>query len=114
VATIIQFLELYSRFSSSFAPAFSQSLEYKVRRYGIPFFNRIYDIKIHGKPLSEYKRDIILSTNMFVASNIDLIEKKTFGLIKIETRDMDNQLSLPRASKLPKEYELFIKALSRK
>ena len=110
---VIQFLELYGHFSSSFAPAFSNSLSFNVRKYGIPFINRIHNIKIHGIPLDDYKRDIVVATTMLVASNIDLISDKTYGLVKIKTLTLDGKPSLPIASDLPKEVELFISSLTR-
>lgn len=111
VSTVVSFMELYSNFSNSFAPAFSDSLEFKVRKYGIPFINRIYDIKLAGKPLKEYSRNIIVATNMIVAKNVDMVAKKTFGLIDIQPLDLNNQPSAPKTTVYPKEYELFTQYL---
>lgn len=111
VETVIEFMELYSRFSSTFAPAFSDSVKFEVRKYGIPFVNRIYNITLHGKPLTEYKRPIVVATNMFVAANVDLVPQKTYGLISISPMDLAGSMSSPQASNLPKEYELLIEAL---
>ena len=111
VETVIEFMELYSRFSSTFAPAFSDSVKYEIRKYGIPFINRIYNITLHGKPLEEYERPIIVGTNMFVAANVDLVPQKTYGLISISPMNLAGKVSSPQVSNLPKEYELLIEAL---
>lgn len=111
VETVIEFMELYSHFSNSFAPTFSSSIKFEVRKYGIPFVNRIYNITLHDKPLADYKRPIVVGTNMFVASNVDLIPQKTFGLISIEPMSLTGEIGPPKASDLPKEYELLIEAL---
>src|SRR5690606_13301250 len=74
VETVIEFLELYSNFSNSFAPAFSESVSFKIRKWGIPFVNRVYDIKVNNIPLDRFDRPLIVATNMFVAKNVDLIK----------------------------------------
>lgn len=108
---VISFMELYSHFSNSFAPAFSSSLEFKVRKYGIPFVNRIYDIKVGGVDLDDIHHHITVATNMIVAKNIDLVSSKTYGLIKLDPLNLEGQSQSPKESYLPKEFELLTKYL---
>jgi 2',3'-cyclic-nucleotide 2'-phosphodiesterase (5'-nucleotidase family) len=110
---VIEFMEIYSRFSRSFSPAFSDSVEYKIRAWGIPFLNRIYDVKVNGVAIEEMKEPLIVATNMFVATNVDLVEKKTYGLLKIVARDMQGEPTGPVPANLPKEFELLASELRR-
>lgn len=107
VEKVVGFMELYSHFSSSFAPAFSDSVQFKVRSWGIPFVNRIYDLKINGVAIGQIEKPITVSTNMIVAKNIDLIGQKTYGLINIEPLNLQGEAQTPKPTTLPKEFELL-------
>lgn len=111
IETVIEFLELYSNFSNSFAPAFSDSVSFKIRKWGIPFINRIYDIKINDIPLNSFDKPLTVATNMFVARNVDLIKQKTYGIFDIQTLDLSGNKSPPSPAAIPKEFELFINSL---
>lgn len=80
---IINFMELYSHISTSFSPAISSSLDFKIRKWGIPFINRIHDVKLNGVPLNKVDRLIKVATNRFVINNIETVTKITRGWIKI-------------------------------
>tara|TARA_R110000868_G_scaffold80095_9_gene227890 strand:+ start:10645 stop:12303 length:1659 start_codon:yes stop_codon:yes gene_type:complete len=107
IEKVIGFMELYSNFSNSFAPAFSDSLSFKVRKWGIPFINRIYDIKVHGVDLDEMDQPITVATNMIVAKNVDMVTQKTYGLVSITPLGSDLKPKVPIATTLPKEFELL-------
>lgn len=80
---ILNFMELYSHISTSFSPAISSSLSFHIRKWGIPFINRIHDIKLHGVPLSKVDRLVKIATNRFVINNIDTVRRITRGWIEI-------------------------------
>ncbi len=107
VKTIISFMELYRFISTSFSPAISPNLSFKIRKWGIPFVNRIYDIKLDGKPLSDYDRPIKIATNKFVVLNIETVKKITRGWIDLEpkTKTGEPVVTYPVH---PKEYQLLI------
>lgn len=86
LVTLINFLEIYSHFSNSFSPALSPNLTFKVRTWGIPFFNRIYDILLDGKSVPE-DRLLHVATNSFVFSNIETIKKISYGFVDITPKD---------------------------
>ncbi|NCN26946.1 hypothetical protein GW915_05165 [bacterium] len=104
---LIEFMEIYSHFSRTFHPAFSDSVSFRVRKWGIPFVNRIADLKLHGKSIDDLNTPIILASNSFVTKNFDFVEKKTLGLIKLRPLDMQGNPAAIRDSGLPKEFELF-------
>ena len=107
IEKVIGFMELYSNFSNSFAPAFSDSLSFKVRKWGIPFLNRIYDIKVNGVDLDKIDKPITVATNMIVAKNVDMVTQKTYGLVSITPLGPDLKPRVPIATTLPKEFELL-------
>ncbi len=106
VKMIIQFMEIYTFISTSFSPAFSESLTFKVRKWGIPFINRIYDLKLHGKSLSDYDRPIKIATNKFIVMNIETVKKITRGFIELIPKDKSGK-PLIQFNSLPKEFEII-------
>ena len=80
---ILNFMELYSHISTSFSPAISSTVDFKIRKWGIPFINRIYDIKLNGVELKKVDRLVKIATNRYVVNNIDTVRKITRGWIEI-------------------------------
>ncbi|MBY0412559.1 MAG: hypothetical protein K2Q18_00265, partial [Bdellovibrionales bacterium] len=107
VKLIINFMEIYTFISTSFSPAISPNLSFKIRKWGIPFINRIYDLKLDGKPLSDYERLIKIGTNKYVLANIETVNKITHGWVDLEpkTKSGDKIVNYPNH---PKEYQLMI------
>ncbi len=108
VKTIINFMEIYTFISTSFSPAVSPSLSFKIRKWGIPFVNRIHDIKLHGKPLSDYERPIKIATNKFVVLNLETVKKITRGWIDLQPKTKSGE-ALVKFQTYPKEFQLLIK-----
>lgn len=90
LVTLINFLEIYSHFSNSFAPAISPNLSFKVRSWGLPFINRIHDILLDSKPLPQ-DRLIHVATNSFVFSNIETVEKLSYGIVELSPKDKEGK-----------------------
>jgi 5'-nucleotidase/UDP-sugar diphosphatase len=107
VKLIINFMEAYTFISTSFSPAISTNLSFKIRNWGIPFINRIYDIKLDGKPLGEMDRLIKIGTNRYVLANIETVKKITHGWIDIAPKTKTGELVLNYQTH-PKEYQLMI------
>lgn len=107
VKLIINFMEVYTFISTSFSPAVSPNLSFKIRRWGIPFLNRIHDIKLHGIPLNEYKRPIKIATNKYVLANIGTVKKITKGWIDLAPKTKKGELVTDYPTH-PKEYQLMI------
>ena len=106
VKTIINFMEFYTYFSTSFSPAISPNLSFKIRKWGIPFINRIYDLKLNGKPLSDYDRPIKIATNKFVVLNIETVKRITRGWIDLEPRTATGE-AIKNYPLHPKEFQLL-------
>jgi len=81
---------IYYRFVNKlFQPAFSDSLQFKERWYGIPFINRLYDVKIKGRPIEAFPE-----SHMFHVAVLDtayrfllMVGQLTRGLINFDIRD---------------------------
>lgn len=110
VERLFDFLELYSKFTSTFSPIASRNLTYKVRWWGIPFINRITDLRINGKLVSDYQGLIHVGTNRFVTNNIENVRNLSKGIVNIVPKDKaGNPLkTLPFISK---EYILLTEEL---
>lgn len=108
VTNMIDFLDLYGIFKSKSIPALSSSLVFQKRSWGIPFVNRIYDLKISGRPAPGL---IKVATNSFLFSYLDLISKKTFGLIDLKPKGPDGQ-KLDQPFELGVEVEHFLRGMN--
>ncbi len=107
VKLIINFMEIYTYISTSFSPALSPNLTFKIRKWGIPFINRIYDLKLNGINLSDYERDIKIATNKFVVLNIETVKKITRGWVDLEPKNQKGE-PIKTYPVHPKEYTLMI------
>ena len=107
---ILNFMELYSHISTSFSPAISSTVDFKIRKWGIPFINRIYDIKLNGIELKKVDRLLKIATNRYVVNNIDTVRKITRGWIEIVPKN-DRGEPLKDLPPLGKEYQYFTEHL---
>lgn len=107
VKTVLGFMEIYRFISTSFSPAISPNLSFKIRKWGIPFINRIYDLKLGGIPLADIDRPIKIATNRYVVDNIETVKKITYGWIDLspKTKAGEPVVLYPVH---PKEYQLLI------
>lgn len=109
---LIGFLELYSKFTSTFSPIASKNLSYKVRWWGIPLINRVYDLKINGVAISEHKGLYHVATNRFVTNNIENVRNLSKGLVDIVPKNKSAE-ALKELPILSKEYILLTEELLR-
>ncbi len=107
VKLIINFMEIYTYISTSFSPAISPNLSFKIRKWGIPFVNRIHDIKLNGIPLSDFNRPIKIATNKFVVLNIETVKKITRGWIDLQPKTKSGE-AIKVYPLHPKEFQLLI------
>jgi 2',3'-cyclic-nucleotide 2'-phosphodiesterase (5'-nucleotidase family) len=112
IRTLLNFLELYSKFSGTFSPVMSDSIGYDIRWWGIPFLNRVTNLKLHGVDLDKHSGLIKVATNSFVAKSIDTIHKISYGLVSVVPKD-ENGNPTSRYQIYPKEYEMLIGHLKR-
>lgn len=107
---LISFLELYSKFTSTFSPIASKNLTYKVRWWGIPLINRVYDLKINGESVKDHRGLFHVATNRFVTNNIENVRNLSKGLVDIVPKDKNNR-TLNQLPVLSKEYILLTEEL---
>ena len=100
-------MELYSHVSKNFAPIFSNNLSFDILPYGIPFLNRIKNLKLNGKAMQSNDQLIKVATNQYVIDNLSLVGAASYGLIKIVPKD-NNGNPLKVFPEHEKEYQLLI------
>ena len=113
VKKLVSFMELYSHVSKNFAPVFSNNLTFEVNNYGIPFVNRVKNLKLNGKDIEDENRLIKVATNKYVIDNLSTVETATHGLVKIDPKNEKGE-STRSYPKYKKEYELLIESFSKK
>lgn len=109
---LISFLELYSKFTSTFSPIASNNLTYNVRWWGIPLINRVHDLRINGKLVKEHEGLFHVATNRFVTNNIENVRNLSKGLVDIVPKDKKGE-PLRVLPKLSKEYILLTEELQK-
>lgn len=107
VKLIMNFMEIYTFISTSFSPAISPNLSFKIRKWGIPFINRIHDIKLDGKDLSNYDRLIKIATNKYILANIETVKKITHGWVDLTPKDRAGH-PISNYIDIGKEYQFMI------
>lgn len=111
---LINFLEVYRHISANFTTAYSDSFTYRIREWGVPFVNRLAEVKLHGKPYSEWPEFVQLATNSYVASFFDKLPAMSKGWLTLVPRDKQgNPISSPLTPGVPPEPALFADALRR-
>lgn len=114
VFNLINFLEVYGMMSSKFTPTFSNTLSYNNRWWGIPFLNKLGDLKFNGKSYSEWPELIHIGTSQFVGAYLPKVQSMSYGLLEFIPKDKDgNVLDKPYVHE-QKEYVLLAKYLKRR
>jgi 5'-nucleotidase/UDP-sugar diphosphatase len=83
LVSLVDFLDIYSKFNTMAYPSYSSNLKFEIRKWGIPFINRVKGLSTERKRRGNL---IKVATNSFLFSYLDLIKKKTFGVINIIPR----------------------------
>ncbi len=108
LVSLVDFLDIYSKFNKKAFPSYSSNLKYKIREWGIPFINRVKGLSIEKKQKSDF---IKVATNSFLFSYLDLIKKKTFGVIKIVPRG-ENGEPIEKPTNLDSEVSYFLNSFN--
>lgn len=90
--SLLNFLEIYRHVSANFTPAYSDSLTFQVRSWGIPFLNRLKDLKLHGKAYDDWPELIHIVTTSFVADFFSKGKQLSYGLLDVDFRDALGQV----------------------
>jgi 5'-nucleotidase len=111
---LIEFTEIYRHISANFTGAFSSSLTFRIRDWGLPFFNRIGDLRLDGRDYADWPELIRVGTSAYVANYLSKIDALSYGLISITPRDAEGRpLDLARASSGTREFVALSEELAR-
>lgn len=89
IKKLIEFLNIYSSLDKKFMPAFSDSLTIELRKWGIPFINKIKTLKLNDKDYDQWPELIHVATNAFVFKYISFVNEKSLGIVKLIPKDKD-------------------------
>jgi len=88
LVTLIQVLKIVNYFDPMTSMAFSHSLSWQNRWYGIPFVNWIYDVKINGVPIDQIKsKQVHIALPYYVAKFFAKAKELSFGLADLSMYD---------------------------
>lgn len=115
VIRLVNFMEFYSKISENFQPVYSSDISFKIEKLGIPFINRIQDLRLRGRKLSDLPKKQLLkvATNRTISDNLAVISSSTHGLVRIDPKDKNGN-SNRDYEVYSKEFELLTRGLLRK
>lgn len=111
VYNLINFMEVYGMMSSKFTPAFSNTISYKNRWWGIPFINKLSTLTLNGKPYDEWPELIHVGTSQFVAAYLPKVQAMSYGMLEFIPKDKTGKLLSAPYIHDSKEYLLLAKSL---
>lgn len=109
VFDLINFMEVYGMISHKFTPAFSNSVSYSNRWWGIPFINKLGDLKLKGKSYDEWPPLINVATSQFVAAYLPKVQAMSYGMLEFIPKDKEGKVLKKPKILTQKEYVLLAK-----
>lgn len=109
VFDLINFMEVYGMISSKFTPAFSNSVSYRNRWWGIPFVNKLADLQFKGKSYAEWPELINVATSQFVAAYLPKVQSMSYGMLEFIPKDREGKVLKAPKILTQKEYVLLAK-----
>jgi 2',3'-cyclic-nucleotide 2'-phosphodiesterase (5'-nucleotidase family) len=98
----------------TFVMTFSNSMTYKIRWWGIPFINRMYDVQINGVPIESFGNFIHVAMPNWMTKYFKNLAKMTFGILSTNFRDKFGR-AWPEPDLLFRhEYDLFARCIRNK
>jgi hypothetical protein len=108
---LINAAELERKVTGKPALTYSDSLSFRVRSFGIPFVNRITDLKLHGNPYREWPELVHVASIRYVTAFMPRIQQLTHGLVSISPRDAEGRvIAEPMELPVPGEAVLFARS----
>ncbi len=105
---LVDVMELQRSLGRRGAMVYSDTLDYRVRWWGIPFVNRITGLTLHGKPFAQWPPLVQVATTAYVAAYIPRLGAMTHGLARVEMKDREGRpIAEPVALPVPGEAFLF-------
>ena len=88
---LVDVMELQRSLGRRGAMVYSDTLDYRVRWWGIPFVNRVTGLTLHGKPFEQWPPLVQVATTAYVAAYIPRLGAMTHGLARVEMKDRDGR-----------------------
>lgn len=108
---LVDVMEIQRSLGRRGAMVYSDTLDYRVRWWGIPFVNRITGLTLHGKPFAQWPPLVQVATTAYVAAYIPRLGAMTHGLARVEMKDREGRpIAQPIALPVPGEAFLFADA----
>jgi 2',3'-cyclic-nucleotide 2'-phosphodiesterase (5'-nucleotidase family) len=112
VKKLIDLIDIYRSRDKLYTPAYSDSLEFSMRWWGIPFVNRIKDLKLNGIDYCDWPKYIKFGTNSKTAQGLQQMKDLTYGIFKFTFRDKNGDpIAQPEEVPTVKEYLMFADAM---
>ena len=107
---LLRFIELYHITKPRFIPGYSKDLSYELRSWGIPFINRIKNLRLKGLEFKDWPELISIAASKYMADYIPKINGMSYGFVEIQMRDSSGRsIPQPKVIKGAKEFLLFSK-----
>ncbi|RCK77791.1 MAG: 5'-nucleotidase [Candidatus Ozemobacter sibiricus] len=91
-----------------FEPVTSDSLTFGIAWWGVPFYNKIRDLRLHGEPFVADERLVHVATDEYFARHLRRIKTLSMGLARAVPRDAaGRELERFPPSPLPPEHDLL-------
>jgi len=109
---LINVFDVYTMIEPLFRIAFSNSLSFKIQNWGIPFMNRITNMKINNLSEDKWPDLIKITCTSQIMSYLFKIDQMTRGLVRIVPLDKKGKaIAGPIIETTHKEFELFANAI---
>lgn len=113
-ATLLEAMVVFAGHTPAYEAVFSDNVAWNVRGWGIPFYNKVTGLTLHGQTLEQGPALVHLAANEFFARNLKRIRTLTYGMAAVEPRDASGTpLPALAPSGLPPEPELLAESLRR-
>jgi 2',3'-cyclic-nucleotide 2'-phosphodiesterase (5'-nucleotidase family) len=110
---LLEFFEVYRYVSPLATPAISENVNYKIRSWGFPFFNRVNNLNWNKKPFETWPPLLHVATNEIILKNLEKISNLSRGFVNIQTRNNLGEVAPAKKLKCKanREHELLAEEL---
>jgi 5'-nucleotidase / UDP-sugar diphosphatase len=108
VRILLEAMITYGAWTSAYEPVVSDSLTFSWSRLGIPLYNRVGNLMLHGKPLAEFQGLVHIAACKYLVKNLQKIGTITRGWVEVTPRMADGApLTTLHDRGLPREFDVL-------
>lgn len=108
VKKLLEVMEIERKLTGVTTLGISDSLSFRVRPFGIPFLNRLADLKLNGVPYSAWPELIEVAATQYTAGYLVQLPARTHGLLQLSFRNKSGEPTpFPERLDVPGEAFLF-------